>query len=365
MDGPGGGPVQRRAALAVAPYNVALSTVGYCHLVFRRPSAAWASTPPSHELEFVRALGFEGRAESQLARGAFRVGSWRTLSSARRETFLAEFARAADRPDTSVLDAGKVLVLVADSSPSVANHLAEIRVFLRELLRSGPGPSPRDGHRPLEDALAVAAHEIRGPLVAARAAVERALMEPQAPRARHLLERSVRDLESLSRDLSGLLELASGLDRAVLEPTSVRSLVRDACRFGAPGPASKRITVAGTKDATVLVNRRAMSSAVANLIRNALAYSPEGSPVDVRFGVDRDSASISVADAGPGIPALELDEVFWPFVQGRSSGAGSNGAGIGLFIAKKVVHAHGGELTVETYDGGAVFTIMLPKARAA
>jgi two-component system sensor histidine kinase SenX3 len=104
--------------------------------------------------------------------------------------------------------------------------------------------------------------------------------------------------------------------------------------------------------------------AVRNLLDNAVRYTPGGGSVDVRVGVDEDSAIVEVVDSGSGIPTRDLDRVFERFYRvdaARSRRTG--GTGLGLAIAKHVVESHGGTITARSQlDVGSTFTIRLPVA---
>ena len=103
---------------------------------------------------------------------------------------------------------------------------------------------------------------------------------------------------------------------------------------------------------------------LANLIDNALAWSPPGLPVRVEGGAVPGAVRVRVIDRGPGIPPAERDRVFLPFQRlgDRSSGAG---VGLGLAVARGFTVAMGGELTVEeTPGGGATMVVVLPTSPA-
>jgi signal transduction histidine kinase len=107
---------------------------------------------------------------------------------------------------------------------------------------------------------------------------------------------------------------------------------------------------------------------VANLLGNAVKYSPDGGPIVVRMAREEDSegmawAVLSVRDAGVGIPAADLPHVFDRFRRGGNV-AGIAGAGIGLTGVRQIVEQHGGTVAVESEVGrGSTFTVRLPLAR--
>ena len=101
-----------------------------------------------------------------------------------------------------------------------------------------------------------------------------------------------------------------------------------------------------------------------NLLGNAIKFTPSGGTVILRAtGAERE-ISFAVADTGPGIPEAQIPSLFEAFWQGAPGS--TSGAGLGLAIAKGIVDAHGGTITVEsTVGAGTTFTVVLPKAPRA
>jgi signal transduction histidine kinase len=98
----------------------------------------------------------------------------------------------------------------------------------------------------------------------------------------------------------------------------------------------------------------------ANLIDNAVKYSPAGEPVEVRVSQSNGSVLVSVRDRGPGIEPQDHRLIFEKF--GRVTGAGAKpGTGLGLYIARSIAEAHGGKLDVSSAPGrGSTFSVRLP-----
>jgi two-component system, OmpR family, sensor histidine kinase BaeS len=104
-----------------------------------------------------------------------------------------------------------------------------------------------------------------------------------------------------------------------------------------------------------------LAQAVGNLVSNAIKYTPPQGSVTVSAGSQAGEAWLRVSDTGPGIAADEQARIFAPFYRGPSSGRFPQGMGLGLSIARDLVTAHGGRLTVESAPGaGSHFTIWLP-----
>jgi len=100
---------------------------------------------------------------------------------------------------------------------------------------------------------------------------------------------------------------------------------------------------------------------VLNLLSNALRHTPSGGRIEVRTATEDNEALLEVLDTGPGIAAKDLPHVFERFYRGRDAEA-SAGSGIGLAVAAELVAAHGGTIEARNRDeGGAVFTVRLPR----
>ena len=111
------------------------------------------------------------------------------------------------------------------------------------------------------------------------------------------------------------------------------------------------MTLCGQEDALRIL--------IANLVDNALRYTPPGGSVEVRVGPDGDQARVEVADSGPGIPEEERERVFDRFYRGRQAPGG--GSGLGLAIVRQVVTLHGGSITLgKSPSGGLLVSARFP-----
>lgn len=141
--------------------------------------------------------------------------------------------------------------------------------------------------------------------------------------------------------------LAPVLDRAV--PASERARVR--------------LEIA--RPATVSAEARRIERVIVNFVQNALKYAPPGSPIVVRLAGDDDRAVVSVSDRGPGLAPGESAYVFDKYRRASSAKA-TEGLGLGLYISRKIIEAHGGEIGVDSAPGqGATFFFRLPRIAAA
>jgi two-component system sensor histidine kinase KdpD len=104
-----------------------------------------------------------------------------------------------------------------------------------------------------------------------------------------------------------------------------------------------------------------IGQAIKQLLDNADRYSPPGSPIAVLARLEPDWIVVSVADSGPGVKADEQSRIFEKFYRGTHSARFREGTGMGLSIAKGIIEAHGGKITVSGRpEGGSVFSVQLP-----
>jgi len=201
-------------------------------------------------------------------------------------------------------------------------------------------------------------HELRSPLARMRVAVGLA-RQPAADAVRQM-ERLEREIERLDSLISQVLKLArlhgsdAHFEREEFDLDEVvEQVVRDANFEGAVKGCS--VHLSGAADAKINGNRELLGSAIENVLRNAVRYSPEGTPVDVSI----ERLRIVVRDRGPGVPAGDLERIFEPFYRvAESRDRDSGGEGIGLAITSEVMKAHGGSATANNLEGGGLEVIL-------
>jgi signal transduction histidine kinase len=211
--------------------------------------------------------------------------------------------------------------------------------------------------------VAVASHEFRSPLSAIVGVLStlRAHGDDLEPEVRReLLEGAEQQAIRLGRlvdDLLTVSRIEDGGLRLDVQPVHPDRLVFEASQASRTGDVL-RIEPNGVTRVWCDVDR--MVRVLVNLLDNARKYSPPGAPIVLSFAEDGDVIVIRVRDRGAGIPAADRDEVFDRFRR-LVSGSGQPGAGLGLYITKTLVEAHGGTISVsETEDGGAEFAVRLP-----
>ena len=156
------------------------------------------------------------------------------------------------------------------------------------------------------------------------------------------------------------------IEREAFEVDEVlEEVVRDANFEGAVKGC--RVELQGGAKATVHGNRELLRSAVENVLRNAVRYSPHGALVDVIVERGEGGLSILIRDRGPGVPASDLERIFEPFYRvAESRDRDSGGEGIGLAITSQVMKAHGGLAKANNRVGGGLeVRLSLPHAALA
>lgn len=209
-------------------------------------------------------------------------------------------------------------------------------------------------------------HELRTPLAASTSAASAlaALPDVQEKQRRILTNEILEANGRLNRIVGNLLDVAR-LESSKIVPRldwhDVRDLVQTAVRELKRELASHPVALDLPASATLVrLDFSLIQHALNNLLLNAVYHTPQGTPVEIKAVLSRDSLLLSVADRGPGISPDFLPRIFDKFARGAN--AKSGGSGLGLTIVKGFVEAHGGLVTAENRPGGgAIFTIRLPQ----
>jgi signal transduction histidine kinase len=228
--------------------------------------------------------------------------------------------------------------------------------------------------RPIEDNMEAqaqfvsdASHELRTPLTALRTANEVALRDKKLKitDARAVIAENIEDitrLQSLTDSMLGLLRDDTADFQSGVQLTDV---VSEAMNMVVSQAQAKDISVEdATGSATLHGNARSLTQLITILLDNAIKYSPEGSTVHVASEVQARSLILTVKDEGIGMNDEAVKNAFTRFYRAEESRS-TAGYGLGLSIAKKIVEAHHGKITIESTPGkGSTFTITMPLASA-
>jgi signal transduction histidine kinase len=215
------------------------------------------------------------------------------------------------------------------------------------------------------DLVADVAHELRTPIAVLQAGHEALLDGVTEPTPGQLA--SLRDEVLRLARMVGDLQTLAAAEAAALALTLSRQDLARIAGSAADSLAGRFETAGITLDrrlapVEVLADAGRLHQVIANLLTNALKFTPPGGRVTVRAGPAGAEAVLQVSDTGPGIPPEDLPRVFDRFWRGRGA-ANVSGSGIGLAIAAELARAHGGTLRASSEPGrGAQFTLTLPRA---
>ncbi|MGE3857284.1 MAG: PAS domain-containing protein [Dehalococcoidia bacterium] len=227
--------------------------------------------------------------------------------------------------------------------------------------------SAEDAARSREEFLSIASHELRNPVAVLsgtaqqlrRAHANGRLTEDRLAAYIDALERSGAHLATLTNDLLDVSRLQRGELPLRLEPADVASLVRDVVRHGEW--ADRRLTFEiDDRPRNVLLDPNRLRQVLANLLDNAVKYSPAGGDVHVRLREEDGGILLEVRDSGIGLPPDALESIFTPFSRAANA-ARENipGLGLGLYVARRIAEQHGGRLWADSAGEGAGTTMSL------
>jgi signal transduction histidine kinase len=232
--------------------------------------------------------------------------------------------------------------------------------------------------------IAMVSHELRTPL---------ALIRGYTETLRHLdlddgtKDRLVVELDEATERLAGIVDdildvssFDAGRLRLRFELVSISALVHEVvAEHGEQAPGHRIMTRCCETPLTALWDARRMRQVLANLISNAIKYSPQGGRILVRTWTEGDDVLLSVTDEGIGIARQDMPRLFGRFQRLESSAVrGAPGSGLGLYICRCIVAAHGGDIQAESpparhggaslppdWHGGTIFTVRVPQQTSA
>lgn len=217
------------------------------------------------------------------------------------------------------------------------------------------------------------AHELKNPLTSLRSAVETlplAKKPEDRERLTNIIQHDVRRLDRLITDISSASRLDAELARESAERVDVEKLAEAMVAIQKDVAAGRNVDVVLGKRAgrgATLVNghETRLAQVFANLVDNAVSFSPPGGTVTVAISTEGETIKVSVTDEGPGITG-DVTRIFQRFYTDRpETESFGNHSGLGLSISKQIIEAHKGSIRAEnrTDRSGAIFTIVLPRAR--
>jgi signal transduction histidine kinase len=219
------------------------------------------------------------------------------------------------------------------------------------------------------DFVAITSHELRTPITAIRGFVKTLLRnrdrlsDDQLTSFMQTIDRQSGRLARLVEDLLFVSRIEAGAVRLAPRPVEAAPLLRESVEaFGPEG--RERVDLQLPDDlGTIVVDPQRLDQIVRNLVENALKFSPRESPVTVCAAATDGILTLAVTDAGAGIAPEDLPHIFDRFHQGGKVSTRENeGAGLGLYITRRLVEAMEGTIDVRSEPGGgSTFTVTIPR----
>jgi signal transduction histidine kinase len=255
-----------------------------------------------------------------------------------------------------------VLTRLADQIALVAHSnrlLSQQRETMRRL---------RELDQMKSDFVAITSHELRTPITAIRGFVKTLLRnrdrlsDDQVENFMHIIDRQSGRLARLVEDLLFVSRIEAGTIRLQMETVELSGFLHEAVEaLGPEGKSRVRFSLS-PPDAAVVMDPQRMDQIVRNLVENALKFSPPESQVDIDASMSDGQLTLAIIDRGAGIPAEDLPNIFDRFHQtGEVLTREAEGAGLGLYITKRLAEAMGGSVSVSSVLGtGSTFVVAVP-----
>ncbi|MBX2994871.1 MAG: HAMP domain-containing protein [Bdellovibrionaceae bacterium] len=211
------------------------------------------------------------------------------------------------------------------------------------------------------------AHDIRTPLARVRAVAEDAILKDNRDQKEALADcaEAVQELSALVDQVLSVSEAEAGTMALQLEPVDVHKLLGEVADLYEVIAENKQqsLQVRADIQSAWVMDRKRIKRVIANLVDNALKFSPEGSMVSVSAIESQNALMIEVSDQGPGIAEADLSRI-WDRLFRSDRSRSTKGSGLGLAIAKALVEAHSGSITVDPHEGpGVTFTVKIPRLK--
>ena len=210
------------------------------------------------------------------------------------------------------------------------------------------------------------AHELRTPLARIRGNLENFHDHIENAAARDAAARGLEEIDRAADLVQTILAIRAGEHHALklhLEPVDVRELLEQLFDLYQPAAEQRgvRLSLLAGQDAELPLDRQRLTQAVANLLDNALAYTPSAGEVELLLEVAASALRIVVKDTGPGMKPEEMERIWARHARGSAASAATPGMGLGLSLVRAIATAHGGTCgCANRKEGGAVFWIELP-----
>jgi len=209
------------------------------------------------------------------------------------------------------------------------------------------------------------AHDLRTPIARLRGIAERALQAGDPAEQKEALADCLEEADKILSILNTLMDISeaeNGVLQLRREPVALRALLAEVVELYEDVADVKKVAITVEPGAEVVVSgaRDRLRQVFANLLDNAIKYTPESGQVRVSVKQDGDTAVVAVCDTGAGIPAEHLPRI-WERLYRADPSRSERGLGLGLSLVKAYVTAHGGTVEADSQPGrGSIFTVRLP-----
>ena len=268
---------------------------------------------------------------------------------------------ATGRTDERVPLAGEGGLAGAYDKPRTPDAIDELTVLFNTMLDKIEGLV-----KAMRGALDNVSHDLRTPLTRLRGTAELALAgPPELDRYREALAECVEESDRVLIMLNTLMDISeaeSGVLQLKREPVTLAGIVNRAIELYRDVAETKGVTLRTDvrPDVAVAADATRLEQVIANLLDNAVKYTPAAGTVEVMAFRDGDRAVLQVADTGIGIPEADLPRIWDRLFRGDTSRT-ERGLGLGLSLVRAIVQAHGGTVSVVSAPGrGSTFTVSLP-----
>lgn len=251
-----------------------------------------------------------------------------------------------------------------DDSPEVEHLRDELEAAMARL---------RKGYERQARFLANVSHELKTPVSVVRTEAEVLLAAGSGVDDYRAFARSAaEEMDRLGRMIESFLLLTrvrQGAARIKAARHDANDILMEALGYSAAMASQYDVTIAptlhvpdhaGDDELTVEGNADLLQTAVANLVRNAIRFSPKDGSIELACERVGDRVEFSVRDYGPGVPPEVIDRIFEPFTQSDEERRRGRGTGLGLQIAQGIAEMHGGSISVVNLDRGCRFTLSVP-----
>jgi signal transduction histidine kinase len=256
---------------------------------------------------------------------------------------------------------------IGDRSDALTRQLIRIIVEVaaqalgEDLARTQPNPPPAE-FGTIDEWITLVSHDLRTSLgtIIGRASIIAARGDAASAEHARVILQSAWRTTNLVQDLSDACHLAAGRPILHRSTADLVAIAREVAREAIPHEDLERIRIVARGPIRLKVDRNRIGRVLLNLLINAVKYSAPGSPITVTIARRAKEAVVSVADQGIGIPSDDLPHVFEKSYRGKAAEQVA-GLGLGLYISRLLVEAHGGTIGATSRVGeGSTFIFRLP-----